>query len=155
MFLTVLLVIQNGLIFKGSVLHPLKFRGLSFCSHTGFLTTCGHLKIMVCFALPPYLYWRAPTSCMFLFSSENVLVYFLPVRQQDDVPGSCINSCLHQDVRVKVSFAFRPARDALEEGESCGHAGKQVALVGHQGDQDALSHLRLSIRIGGFSPKSF
>lgn len=116
MFLTVLLVIQNGLIFKGSVVHPLKFRELTFCSHVDFLTTCGHLKIMVCFALPPYLYYHTPTSCMFLFSSEDVLGYFLPVREQDNVPGSCLNSRLHQDVHVKVSFAFRTARDALEKG---------------------------------------
>lgn len=116
MFLTVLLVIHNGLTFKGSVLHPLKFRGLSFYFHAGFLTTCEHLKIVVCSALSPYPYQHTPTSCMFLFSFEDVLGYFLPVREQDDVPGSCSNSCLDQDIRVKVSFAFRTLRDALEEG---------------------------------------
>lgn len=50
----VLLAVQNGLILKGSVLHLLKFRGLSSCSHTGFLTMCGHSEIVVRFALPPY-----------------------------------------------------------------------------------------------------
>lgn len=54
MFLPVLLVIQNGLVLKGSVLHLMKFGVLSSCSHTGFLTMCGHLEIVVHFALPPY-----------------------------------------------------------------------------------------------------
>lgn len=49
-------------------------------------------------------------------SFEDVLGYFLSVREQDDVPGSCINSCLDQDVYVKDFFAFRTLRDALEEG---------------------------------------
>lgn len=53
MFFPVLLVIPSGLILQGFELDLLKFRGLSWCSHTVFLTAYGHLET-VHFALPLY-----------------------------------------------------------------------------------------------------
>ena len=136
-------VIQNGLVLKGSVLHLLKFRGFSSSSYTNFLTMCGHLEIVVHFALPPFPCQHTPTSCAFLFSSEDGFCHFLPVGEWDDVPASRISSSLQQDGHVKALFAFRTPRDALEQGWSYGHVGKQMPWVGYLGTP------------GSFEPSAF